>query len=116
MPDHRGLTGRCRHRSDLAGWSELPRDLDAEVGLHRIAMVIDEDVVSISPQSRLRAQECPNLIERRPPDIPHSVCGNLAPDRSQQSRRNDFDLDVWTHSQKCGSGRRSMAERISVTA
>jgi hypothetical protein len=79
-------------------------------------MVIHEDVVSISPQAGLRAQECPDLIERRPPDLPNPSGPNLSPDGRQQPRRNYFDLHVWTHSQKCGSGRRSNAERMSVTA
>ena len=42
-------------------------------------MVIHEDVVSIGPQPRLRAQECPDLIEGRPPDFPNPARGNLLP-------------------------------------
>jgi hypothetical protein len=79
-------------------------------------MVIHKNIVSIGPQAGLRAQECPDLIEGRPPDFANAAGRDLSADSGEQPRRNYFDLDVWTHSQKCGSGRRSNAERMSVTA
>ena len=60
-------------------------------------MVIHEDVVSIGPQAGLRAQECPDLIEGRPPDLPNPADRNLSADGRQQPWRNHFDLDLWTH-------------------
>ena len=101
MSDDRGLAARSSYGSDLARSGELSCDLDAKVGVHRIpilgGMVIHEDVVSIGPQAGLGAQECPDLIEGRPPDLPNSADGNLSPDGRQQPWRNHFDLDVWTH-------------------
>src|SRR5258706_212304 len=88
MSGDRGLAARSSYGSDFAGSDELSRDLDAEVSVHRIAvpggMVIQEDVVSIGPKAGLRAQECPDLIEGRPPDLPNAASGNLSPDRRQQ--------------------------------
>src|SRR3954451_1386756 len=101
MSDDRGLATRNSDGSHLAGCGKLPRDVDAEVGLHRIpivgGVVIQEDVVAIRPEAGLRAKKCPDLIEGRPPDLPHATGSNLSTDRSQQSRRNHFDLNLWTH-------------------
>jgi len=55
-------------------------------------MVIQEDVVPIGPQTRLRTQECPNLIERMPPHVPNPPNRNLSPDSRQHSRRNHLYL------------------------
>jgi hypothetical protein len=69
--------------------------------VHRITilagMVIDEDIVSIGPQAGLRAQECPDLIEGRPPDVPNPADCNFSADSREHPWRNDFDLNVWMH-------------------
>jgi len=80
----------CRrlHWPDVARRRKLAYDLDPEINIHRIAapgrMVIEENVVSIGPKVRLRAQERPNLVERRTPngadiadrDFPPHRCEN----------------------------------------
>src|SRR5579859_2397076 len=82
-------------RVHLARSFKCARDLDAEVayewraGLLRV--VIEENVVAMSPQPRLAANELPDLADCRPPrrgDIARR--GDLTPHRGQRTGANSL--------------------------
>jgi hypothetical protein len=77
---------RCFRRVHLALCFERARDLDAEVTLQRrtrlVRLPVQEDIVSVSPESRLAPKECPDLIQSRPPGGGNGTGWNVAPDGS----------------------------------
>src|SRR5689334_21074492 len=55
--------------------------------------MVDKDVVAISPQPRLAAQEVPDQVQRRSPRRANLIRLNLAPDGSQLARLHGLHLD-----------------------
>src|SRR5207237_10743923 len=77
-------------------------DLDAEVAEYRRArllrVVVEEDVVAVSPQPRLAANELPDLAQRRPPRRANRATRDLAPHRGQLAGVNSLYGDGDRHS------------------
>src|ERR1700680_980882 len=61
----------CFGRVHLARGFKCARDLDAEVAQYRRArllrVVVEEDVVAVSPEPRLATDGLPDLVQRGPP-------------------------------------------------
>jgi hypothetical protein len=99
--------GRRRQLRPLAFRSHTPRsfkrarDLDAEVaeyrsaGLRRVA--VEENVVAVSPQPRLAANEVPDLADSRPPRRANCARCDLAPHRGQLAGMNSLYVDEDRH-------------------
>ena len=89
-------------RVHLARSFKCARDLDAEVAQYRRArllrVVVEEDVVAVSPQPWLAANELPDLVQRRPPRRANRARRDLAPHRGQLAGVNSLYVDGDGHS------------------
>src|SRR4029453_2514440 len=89
-------------RVHLARSFKCARDLDAEVTQYRRAgprrVVVEEDVVAVSPQPRLATNELPDLVQRRPPRRANLAWRDLAPHRGQLAGVNGLYVDGDRHS------------------
>src|SRR2546430_12963425 len=96
------LAPRRFGRVDLARGFKSAGDLDAEVAQYRRArlrrVMVEEDVVAVSPQPRLAADEVPDLALRRPPRRPYLDRRVLAPHRGQLAGVNSLYADGDRHS------------------
>jgi len=81
-------------RVHLARSFKRARDLDTEVAQYRRArlcrVMVEKNVVAISPQARLAANELPDLAQRRPPRRANRVRSDLAPHRGQHAGLNSL--------------------------
>lgn len=88
------LAPRRFGRVHLARSFKCARYLDAEVAQYRCAllcrMVVKKNVVAISPQARLAANELPDLVQCRPPRRANSAWRNLPPHRGQLAGVNSL--------------------------
>ena len=79
-------------RVHLARSFKCARDLDTEVAQYRRArlcrVVVEKNVVAISPQAWLAANEFPNLVQGGPPRRANRTRRNLAPHSGQLARVN----------------------------
>ncbi len=89
------------HQTDLSGRLKRARHLNAKIAVHGrravLWMMVEENVVSVGPQSRRLPQKFPNLIERGTPCLRHFADPHLPPHRRQLPRRNSFDLNRIRH-------------------
>src|SRR5262245_56060827 len=96
-------------RVHLARGFECARDLDAEVAQYRctrlLRVVVEEDVMAVSPQPRLAANEIPDLAHRSPPRRANRVRSDLAPHRGQLAGVNSLYVDGDRHSSIIGRNR-----------
>src|SRR5262245_7316939 len=60
--------------------------------------MVEEDVVAVSPQPRLAANEIPDLAHRRPPRRANRARRDLAPHRGQLAGVNSLYVDGDRHS------------------
>ena len=78
------------------------RDLDAEVAQYRRAwlcrVVVEEDIVAVSPQPRLTANEVPDLTQCKSPRRANRARRNLAAHSSQLAGGNVVYVDGDWHS------------------
>src|SRR5215510_7138562 len=78
---------------------ECARDLDCRSRRVRLLrVVVEEDVVAVSPQPRLAANEIPDLAHRRPPRRANRARSDLAPHRGQLAGVNSLYVDADRHS------------------
>ena len=74
-------------RVHLARSFKGARDLDTEVAQYRRArlcrVVVEKNVVAISPQAWLAANELPDLVQGRPPRRANRARRDLSPHRGQ---------------------------------
>src|SRR5215831_9318810 len=61
-------------------------------------VMVEEDVVAVSPKPRLTANEIPDLAQGRPPRRAHRAQGDLAPHRGQLAGVNNLYADGDGHS------------------
>src|SRR6266581_4278802 len=94
-----GVPGKCLARRrfgrvHFAGSFKCARDLDTEVAQYRRArlsrVVVEKNVVAISPQPRLAANELPDLAQGRPPRRANRARRDLAPHRGQLAGVNSL--------------------------
>ena len=87
---------------DLTLSFKCARDLDTEVAEYRRArprrVMVDENVVAVSPQPRLAANELPDLAQSRPPRRANRARHDLAPHRGQLAGVNSLNHDGDGHS------------------
>src|SRR6266566_2016625 len=89
-------------RVHLARSFKCARDLDTEVAQYRRArlcrVVVEKNVVAISPQAWLAANELPDLAQGRPPRRANRARPDLAPHRGQLAGVNSLKVDGDGHS------------------
>src|SRR5437868_3043186 len=91
-------------------------------GARLLRVVVEEDVVAVSPQPRLAANELPDLAQRRPPRRANRARRDLAPHRGQLARVNSLYVDGGRHSSIVNRDRRpvprlrSTCRRSTATA
>src|SRR5262249_37456916 len=77
------------------------RDLDTEIAHYRLARlfrgVVEKDVVAVSPQPRLVANEHPDLVKRRPPGGANCPGRALPPHRGKLAWVNSLYVDGDRH-------------------
>ena len=99
---HSSFALRRFGRVHLARSFKGARDLDAEVAEYRrarlIRVVVEEDVVAVSLQPRLAANEVPDLAHGRPPRRANRARCDLAPDCGQLAGMNSQYVDGDRHS------------------
>src|SRR5205085_2918669 len=90
------------------------RHLNAEVAQYRRArllrVVVEEEVVAVSPQPRLAANERPDLAQRRPPRHANRARRDLAPHRGQLARVNSLYIDGDRHFSIVNQGRKRVTQ------
>ena len=98
---YRGLTPWRFGRVYLARRFKRARDFDAEFAQNGraglVGVVVDEDIVAVRPQTRLAANELPDLAHRRPPCRGNLIRRDLAPDHGQLARVNSLYVDRDRH-------------------
>lgn len=113
VDDDGSLSPWCLGRVHLARSFECAGDLDTEVAQYRRAelrwVVIDKNVMAVSPQTRLAAKKLPDLAQSWSPRRADRSWSNLTPHRSQFARVNALYVDRDGHSsrivnQPCESG------------
>ena len=81
-------------RVHLARRFKCARDLDTEVAQYRLArlcrVVVEKNVVAISPQAWLAADELPDLAQGRPPLRANRARRDLAPHHGQLAGVNSL--------------------------
>src|SRR5207247_591550 len=86
----------------LARSFKCARDLDTEVAQYRRArlrrVVVEENVVAVSSQPWLAANELPDLVQGRPPRRADRARRGLAPHRGQLAGANSTYVDGDGHS------------------
>src|SRR5262249_48319872 len=89
-------------RIHLVGGLKSARDLDTEIAHDRCArllrMVVEKDVVAVSAQPRLAANELPDLVKCRPPSGANCARRDLPPHRGELARVNSLYVDGDRHS------------------
>src|SRR5205085_10098254 len=88
-------------RVHLARSLKCARDLDTEVAQYRLPRlcraVVEKNVVAISPQAWLAANELPDLVQGRPPRRANRARRDLAPHRGQLAGVNSLYVDGDRH-------------------
>src|SRR5262245_24144562 len=95
---HGDFAARCFDRTHVAFALEAAHDLYAEVDVHRDIsagrVMIEEDVMSVGAQAGARAEERPDLVERRPPRRADGADRHAPADGCQRPGCDGLDCDV----------------------